>query len=284
MLKVLIWQVSPDTAFKDTAIKILEQQHDGIEIVGEAVNEDIAKVDGGDYEILVVGARLRYGNARMAEVNKKAKLLNLSEEKVLGDWIVCIPGFTLDKYRLLQKSHLSIISRNCFGGVISNLLNLPFRSPFVNMNMIMEYFFKFLHDPHAYLEKEPTFYKMFKDFPLLSLEDIRLDMVHYKTSEEAIEKWNERKQRINWNNLFVVADELFVMPDTSRYDLLKQFDSLPYAKKICFVSFKSDLHSLWYLPPGFFQQGAISLARGDGYCYDIFDMLLYGKKTPLIEM
>ncbi|MBE8950372.1 MAG: hypothetical protein SR3Q1_07210 [Quinella sp. 3Q1] len=47
MLKVLIWQVSPDTSFKDKAIKILEQQHNGIEIVGEAVNDDIAKVDRG---------------------------------------------------------------------------------------------------------------------------------------------------------------------------------------------------------------------------------------------
>ena len=47
MLRVLIWQVSPDTAFKDKAIKILEQQHNGIEIVGEAVNDDIAKVDRG---------------------------------------------------------------------------------------------------------------------------------------------------------------------------------------------------------------------------------------------
>ena len=47
MVKVLIWQVSNDMRFKDKAIKILEQQHDGIEIVGEASTEDIAKVYGG---------------------------------------------------------------------------------------------------------------------------------------------------------------------------------------------------------------------------------------------
>ena len=47
MLKVLIWQVSNNTSFKDKAIKILEQQHNGIEIVGEATTENIAKVDGG---------------------------------------------------------------------------------------------------------------------------------------------------------------------------------------------------------------------------------------------
>ena len=47
MIKVLIWRVSNDTSFQDKAIKILEQQHDGIEIVGNATTEEIAKVDGG---------------------------------------------------------------------------------------------------------------------------------------------------------------------------------------------------------------------------------------------
>ena len=47
MIKVLIWQVSPDTSFKDKALKILEQQNHGIEIVGEVTTENIAKVDGG---------------------------------------------------------------------------------------------------------------------------------------------------------------------------------------------------------------------------------------------
>lgn len=45
MIKVLIWQVSDKTQFKDKAIEILERQHDGIEIVGSVVNEEIAKVD-----------------------------------------------------------------------------------------------------------------------------------------------------------------------------------------------------------------------------------------------
>ncbi|MBQ6297939.1 MAG: hypothetical protein IJK81_09690 [Selenomonadaceae bacterium] len=47
MLRILIWQVSNDMTFKDYALKILEYQHDGLEIVGEAVNDDIAKVDRG---------------------------------------------------------------------------------------------------------------------------------------------------------------------------------------------------------------------------------------------
>ena len=47
MLKVLIWRVSNDTKFQDNALKILERQHDGIEVVGSSTGEDIGKVDRG---------------------------------------------------------------------------------------------------------------------------------------------------------------------------------------------------------------------------------------------
>ncbi|MBQ4495496.1 MAG: DUF1919 domain-containing protein [Selenomonadaceae bacterium] len=156
MLKVLVWQVSKDTSFKDKAIKILEQQHNGIEIVGEAVNEDIAKVDGGgQYDVLlVVGARKAGG---MSKVTAKAHELNLPEEKLLGDWIVTIPGFKLEKYRQLQRSQLTILSRRCLGGWLSNLFGLHFRSPFVNLLLMENDFMKFLREPHHYIEQEPRF-------------------------------------------------------------------------------------------------------------------------------
>lgn len=47
MLKVLIWRVSNDTKFQDNALKILERQHDGIDVVGSSTGPDIGKVDWG---------------------------------------------------------------------------------------------------------------------------------------------------------------------------------------------------------------------------------------------
>ena len=47
MLKVLVWRVSNDTKFQDNALKILERQHNGIEVVGSSTGEDIGKVDWG---------------------------------------------------------------------------------------------------------------------------------------------------------------------------------------------------------------------------------------------
>ena len=108
MLKVLIWVVSEDTRFFNGAINILERQHNGVELVGITSSREIGlvkdgrnvpflplnKVDSGEVDtILVVGARL-FG---MSKITQAARQLHLPEEKLLGDWIVCIPSFTLEK-------------------------------------------------------------------------------------------------------------------------------------------------------------------------------------------
>lgn len=288
MLKVLIWVVSNDYRFLNNAINILDRQHNGLEVVGTIRGTDFTKIDMGKWYdvLLVIGAK----EIGMSKITQAAKQLRLPEEKLLGDWIVCIPGFTLDKYRRLQCSSLSIISRQCFGGCISKMLGLPFRSPFVNSFIRYEDFMKFLRAPKNYIKMEPRFEKMTdtteevpESYPILSLGDIALNMLHYKTAEEAIAKWNERKTRINPYNLIIITafkDEEF----------LPEFDALPYGKKICFVPFKSDLYSAWYIKPGVdsgaknFIDSVNRFGWGYVFYYDLFDMLLYGKKTPLIEM
>ena len=287
ILKVLIWQVSNDVHFKNNALKILEQQHGGIEIIGEVSNEDIVKVKKDrQYDILlVVGAKA----TGMNKVTQDAAQLNLPEEKILGDWIVCIPGFTLEKYRHLQRSRLSIISKNCFGGFISHLMGLPFRSPFVNLFMRDNDCVQLFENLPSYLSKELVFARLnFEsrlkfNYPIVTLGDVELHMNHYSNFEEALAKWNERKQKINWYNLFVVGF-------TSTEDILKRFDELPYGKKVCFVPFKSDLDSAWYIDPNIlnkeiaFSDIVNGVANNVVTCYDLFDMLLYGKKTLLIDM
>lgn len=225
----------------------------------------------------------------MSDIIKAARQIKLPDEKLLGDWIVCIPGFTLDNYRRLQRSQLSIFSRQCFGGYISNTLGLPFRSPFVNLFLSDEDFIKFLRTPRIYLEYSPRFEKLTgtskeapDGYPLCSLGDISLNMMHYKEPDDAIAKWNERKARINWYNLFVTAY-------TEDEKILQEFDALPYGKKVCFVPFKSDLDSAWYINPEIkrglpFWNIVNHFGKGEPFYYDMFDMLLYGKKTQLVKM
>lgn len=249
MLKVLLWVVSNDGRFFQGAMNILERQHNGLELVGVTAGAPIqlakdgkivsfvslSEVDGGGgYDLLLVVGAKEIG---MSKITKAARQLRLPEEKLLGDWIVCIPSFTLKKYRQLQRSRLSIFSVNCFGGMISNLLGLPFRSPFVNLYLDNEDFIKFLRAPRIYLE-ERLFYKCQKldstktiEFPVATLGNISINMMHYKTFEESVEMWERRKPRINWYNIFAVMW-------TENQEDLKKFDELPYGKKNLFRAFQ----------------------------------------------
>ena len=226
----------------------------------------------------------------MSAVTKLAKQIGLDTEKLLGDWIACIPGFTLQKYRQLQRSQLSIFSVNCFGGSLSHTLGLPFRSPFVNLFLTGQDFIKFLQHPRIYIEDTPVFEKMDgfspnypNGYPVFNLGNISLNMMHYTKVDEALKKWNGRKQRINWNNILVICN-------TEDRNILEQFDALTYGKKICIVSFKSDLYSAFYVDKKIrsdlkeWWRILDGFSRGDPFYYDPFDMLLYGKKTPLIKM
>ena len=143
----------------------------------------------------------------MSTVAKVANRLNLPVEKLLGDWIVCIPGFTLKKYRRLQRSHLSIFAVHCFGGLISHTLGLPFRTPLINMFTDEREYIRFLRAPRVYMEEKLIFKEKCLNeadkfyYPIFTLGNIDLHMNHYRDFDKAVAKWNERKQRINWYNL-----------------------------------------------------------------------------------
>ncbi|MBR1806572.1 MAG: DUF1919 domain-containing protein [Selenomonadaceae bacterium] len=287
MLKILLWFVSKDTYCLETSLNILDGQHGDIELVGTVTGEEIFSLDCRACDVvLVVGAR----KIGVSKIVGAARQLNVPEEKILCDCIVPLPGFALDKYRRLQRSRLSVVSMNCFGGFISHMLGLPFRSPFVNLWLSEKDFLKFLHAPKFYLETKPRFerldhpWELFPNgYPIVSLDDVTLNMMHYKTFEESVDAWNRRKARINRYNLLVTMY-------TESEDILREFDALPYGKKVCFVPFKSDADSAWYINPNVdadaknFTEVVNRFSCGHYIYFDLFDMLLYGKKTPAIEM
>lgn len=302
--RVIVWFVSNDGRYIDNAVNILERQFNGIETVGVTATQKISIVDGagkvlpflplneislngGGYDILLVAGARGLG---MSEVVKFAKSIHLDTEKLLGDWIVCIPGFTLDKYRQIQHANISIFTMNCFGGLISNTFGLPFLSPFVNLFFSEQDFIRFMRSPRVYMEEKLVFEKtafennLKFDYPIFRLGNIRVNMNHYPDFDKAVELWNNRKQRINWYNIFVEMT-------ASSQEILEQFEELPHGKKVCFVPFKSNLSSAWYINPELnknaaqFSHQTHLFARGDYPAYyDMFDMLLYGKKTPLVKM
>ena len=102
---------------------------------------------------------------------------------------------------------------------------------------------KFVYNIKEYLKYDLEFidykkskkYKKTKqklDYPIAKLNDIEIYFMHYKTEEEARQKWNRRCKRINWNKiLYKFSNQNFCDEK-----LIKKFLKLPVKNKICFVN------------------------------------------------
>lgn len=162
----------------------------------------------------------------------------------------------LKRLRLKNRQPI-IIASNCIGTFIYYNMKLRFNSPTINLSFNMNDYVRFLENLPWYLEQEVVLCedKRF-DFPCGMVGDVEIRFNHYKTFAEAAGKWNERKQRIDWDNLFIIG----IDGDGCTYESLQRFDALPYPNKVIFThkpypEFPSARHL-----PGFEEQGGIGRA------------------------
>ena len=139
------------------------------------------------------------------------------------------------KKRLTNKTP-TIISSDCFGGVIYHNLGLRFKSPTINLYFEKEDFFEFVNNLNGYLEAELIEQEdKNKTFPVGKLmfndKKITVNFMHYSSFDEARAKWNERKKRIDFSNIYITQ----IIKDATEKDI-NIFDSLPYEKKMLITS------------------------------------------------
>lgn len=129
--------------------------------------------------------------------------------------------------------------------------NLPKNSPTVGLFFMPDDYITFLKNLKEYLQIELVFIrpenskykkmlsndKRFGHYPIGKLqlnneESIEIFFLHYHSEEEAKQKWERRKERINWDHI------LFKFNDqngcTEKH--IQEFSNLPYKHKICFVA------------------------------------------------
>lgn len=112
-------------------------------------------------------------------------------------------------------------------------MGIPWTAPTINLMIPMPDFIKFVRNLKWYMEQKLYFLEKQDPpgYPVAGLGDIRIYFVHYKSTEEAVRKWNIRKERIDWDNLFIIGCE----KDGCTYETLREFDSLPYERKVIFT-------------------------------------------------
>lgn len=167
----------------------------------------------------------------------------------------------------LKNRTPTILCSNCNGEMISYDMKLRFLTPTINLSMDTDDFIRFLERLPFYLEQ--TFVPLLDTgypFPCGLLYDIPVRFNHYDSYEQAVQKWEERKRRIQWDNLYIFG----IDGDKASYDSLLRFDSLPFPNKVIFTHRPyPEIPSTYYIR-GFEQKECV-------------DVLLYFKKQFLIR-
>lgn len=140
----------------------------------------------------------------------------------------------IDRVRLKNKD-FSLITNTCLGGIISHNLGLQFQSPTVNLGIRdFDEFFLFCTHLSYYLSLPVEQVQSDFRYPVGVLKgkygDVKLFFSHYGTFEEAVEKWEDRKKRVNYDNVIVIMDG-----DTCPDEVLNRFDSLPIQRKMVYT-------------------------------------------------
>lgn len=135
------------------------------------------------------------------------------------------------RVKKLKNNDFSIISSNCIGMFMYKDMGLKYLSPTINLSIRMNDFVKMAENLRWYMEQKVTRAETKEDYPVGYLGDVKIHFIHYTTFEEAVWKWEERKKRINWDNLFIAGAER----DGCTYGTIRRFQQLPYKNKVIFT-------------------------------------------------
>ena len=145
----------------------------------------------------------------------------------------------------LINTDFTIISNNCWGGMIYESYNIPKNSPTVGMFFFAKDYIKFISNLKEYLECEIKFIKpeeskwkneaktdsRFGKYPIGILKDIEIFFLHYHSEQEAKEKWERKCKRVNFKKLLIKFNDQNGCTEKE----LQQFIRLPYKNKIFFT-------------------------------------------------
>ncbi len=200
----------------------------------------VEKVLGMQWDYLLIGGQ----KENFSQIKQLLVSVGVDKNKIFSLEIFSLPLFDFERYVQVMEKRITIISNHCWGGYTYHSLKQEFLSPFINMFVTQEDYIFLLEHFDEYIEEDIIYLKdayeanLKRNFPIgvLGESGIKLWFNHYKTFEEARQKWQQRKKRIN-------RDALFIEMQTDNEKILERFEALPFKHKIAFVPFETPLKS-----------------------------------------
>ncbi len=151
---------------------------------------------------------------------------------------------------LLRINDFTVISNNCWGGILYQDLGLPYLTPFVNMFMFADCYLKLVKNLRVYMQVDlqisdkSRYLSQPTSYPVGHLNDVEIHFIHYTFQDPVADMWNRRRTRINYSRLFFVLSER----DGCEPKHINEFSSLSH-KKVMFTRFKYSAKDTYRILP-----------------------------------
>ena len=144
-------------------------------------------------------------------------------------------------YRMrLKNDKFTIITNTCIAGVMYHKLGKQFLSPTINLWMHDVEFYKFVTNLDYYLAQPLRFIDRVYQSPTALCGDVTIYFIHYKTEQEAEEKWYSRRTRINKENLFIISSDRPLNNQSISHEDMLSLKDIPCRGKVVFSTQKYD--------------------------------------------
>jgi uncharacterized protein (DUF1919 family) len=178
----------------------------------------------------------------------------------------------------LNVKDFTVVSSNCWGGILYQDLGLNYQTPFVNQYMHTPCFLKLVRQFPEYMKMELSVSTKSKYFPVATsypvghLGDVEIHFIHYSLEDNVIGKWIERKARMHSDKvLFVLCER-----DQCTVEDMKELDQLK-VNKLMFTAKNYDLkNSYKVFSPG---REVLSADLMMGFSYKNADIINYLNQT-----
>ena len=150
------------------------------------------------------------------------------------------------KQKRIKNKKFTIISNNCFGGVLYRNYHLPYQSPTCGLFFMAPEYIKFIYNMKYYLNQNIVEISIddskYKDYLkqrnykgiIGKIKDVEICFLHYENINEVREKWRRRAQRICWDRIIYKFND----QNLCTIKELNEFEKFNAKNKICFTAQK----------------------------------------------
>lgn len=156
----------------------------------------------------------------------------------------------------LKNHSFSIISNNCTGGYIYQYFGIPYNSPTAGLLFETGDYLRLCQNPEYYFTRTPVFIEpdecknveimektnRWGTYPCGVIDDVEIYFMHYSDQNDALDKWNRRCKRINYDNMVFLMTE----NEMTTEEDIRIFCSMSMKNKICLTYNKYDIEETIY--------------------------------------